>query len=61
MNQEKLDEELNSRLFTKKICLKGNALGDDFGTSIIASDAEFVDTNLQKEAEKLTADLEGLL
>ncbi len=61
MNQEKLDEEFNNRLFTKKICIKGNALGDDFGTSIIASYVEFIDTNLQKEAEKLAFDLEGLL
>lgn len=61
INQEKLSEEFNSRLFTKKICIKGNALGDDFGTSIIASDVEFIETNLQKEAEKLASDLEGLL
>ncbi len=61
MNKEKLDEELNKRLFTKKICLRGNALSDDFGTSIIASDAEFVESNVQKETEKLASDLEGLL
>jgi replication factor A1 len=61
MNKEKLYDELNSRLFTKKICLKGNALADDFGTNIIANDVEFIDINIQKEAEKLASDMEGLL
>lgn len=61
ISREKIDEELNRRLFTKKICLKGNALSDNFGTNIIASDVEFIETNVQKEAEKLVSDLEGLL
>ena len=61
MTQEELDEELNSRLLIKKICLKGNALGDTFGTNIIASAVDFIESDLQKEAEKLASDLEGLL
>lgn len=61
MKKEKLEEELNNKLFTKKICLKGNALGDDFGTSIIANNAEFIDINVQKESEKLASEMEELL
>jgi replication factor A1 len=61
MTDEKHDEELNSRLFAKILCVKGNALADDFGTNIIVNDAEFVEFDLQKESEKLASSLEDLL
>jgi replication factor A1 len=61
MKEDELEKELQSRLFAKKISLKGNALGDDFGTSIIVRDAEFIDVNVSKEAEKLVNELEELL
>ena len=61
MKEEEMQEEIMNKLFTKKISLKGNALGDDFGTSIIVSDAEFVDVNVAEEAEKIVNELEDLL
>jgi len=61
MKPEELSEEIHSRLFAKKVFLRGNALGDDFGTSIITSDAGFIEVNVAEEAEKLTSELEGLL
>jgi hypothetical protein len=61
MKPEELSEEIHSRLFAKKVFLRGNALGDDFGTSVIANDAGFIEVNIAEEAEKLTSELEGLL
>ena len=61
MKLEKLDEKILDCLFAKKVFLKGNALGDDFGTSIIASDAGFIEVNVEEETEKLSAELEEIL
>ena len=63
---KKMDEsdwlnEINKMLFAQKINLRGNALGDEFGTSLIAQDVKLVDIDLNKEAEKLSRELEGLL
>ena len=62
---KKIDEntfigELNNILFARKIMVQGNALSDEFGTNIIAKDAEFVDFDITKEAEKLSSELEEL-
>ena len=61
MKEDELQEEIEKKLFAKKVSLRGNALGDDFGTSIIASDIDFVEVNISKEAEKLVNSLEDLL
>jgi len=58
-NNELLDE-IKTKLFTKKIVLKGNALGDNFGTSVIARDAEIVDVDVKKESERILKELEEL-
>ena len=63
---EKIDEntfidELNNTLFTRKIIVQGNALSDEFGTNVIAKDADFVDFDISKEAEKLSSEVEELL
>ena len=42
------------------IALAGNALGDQYGTSIIAKDVRFADIDITKESEKLIQDLEEL-
>ena len=61
MGEEKLNEEMNKLLFAKKISMHGNALGDEFGTTVIAKDAEIIDVNVAEEAEKLSEELEDLL
>jgi len=61
MSEEEVLDEMKNKLFAKNIRLKGNALSDEFGTSIVAKDAEFVDFDIAKEAEKLTSELGDLL
>ena len=61
MEQEDLMQEIHSKLFAKKVVLKGNALGDEYGTSIVSRDAKIIDVNLSQEAEKLSNEMEELL
>lgn len=60
MEENELLEEINKKLFTKIISVQGNALGDDFGTSIIVKDAKLIDIDITEEAEKLLKELEEL-
>ncbi len=61
MKEDEMQEKLQKMLFAKKIMLKGNALGDEFGTNIIVNDAGFVDTDVSDEAEKIIDSLEDIL
>ena len=61
MKDDDLLDEINKALFAQKISIKGNALGDEFGTNLIARDAKLVDFDVAKEAEKLSYELEDLL
>ena len=60
-NEDDLENMINKTLFTQTISVRGNALGDDFGTSIIAKEAKLVNIDVQDEAEKLSHELEDLL
>jgi hypothetical protein len=40
--------------------MKGNALGDSFGTTFIPKEIELLDVNIEGEAEKLSETLEEL-
>ena len=60
MSEDTLIEDINKKLFAHKISLTGNALGDEFGTSLIAKDAELVNINVSEEAERLSQELEEL-
>ena len=51
-------EEMTNILFGHRISLQGNALGDQFGVTIIARDASRVDFNVAAEAERLAQELE---
>jgi hypothetical protein len=42
------------------LVLQGNALGDEFGTTIIARDAKIVDIDVEAESRKLFEELEEL-
>jgi replication factor A1 len=56
-----LVEEMNTLLFGHRINLQGNALGDQFGVTVIARDAKRADFNIAAEAERLSQELEELL
>jgi len=56
-----LIEEMNRLLFGHRISVQGNALGDQFGVTVIARDAKQADFNVAAEAERLSQDLEELL
>lgn len=55
---EGMIEEMNNILFGHRISLQGNALGDQFGVTIIARDAKKADFNVAAEAERLSQELE---
>jgi len=61
MSEDALVEKINKTLFARKISIQGNALGDEFGTSLIAKDVRFVDLDMEEEAEKLSQEVEELL
>jgi replication factor A1 len=55
-----LVDEMNTKLFGHRLRLQGNALGDEFGVTLIAKTADFVDFNIEQEAERITQELEDL-
>jgi replication factor A1 len=58
---EGLVEEMNTVLFGHRICVRGNALGDQFGVTMIARDASRADFDVAAQAEQLSRELEELL
>jgi replication factor A1 len=60
MDENVLYEKMEKLLFAHRINLKGNALGDSFGTTIIAKNIEFTDINLKEESAKISQELERL-
>jgi len=58
---EDLVDEINRKLFAHRLLLKGNALGDEFGTTLIAKDAELIEVDVKKESENLSSEIEGML
>jgi replication factor A1 len=61
MSEDELLKDMNKTIFAQKIILRGNALGDDFGTNIIAKEAKLVDFDIKDDAEKLFKEIEELL
>ena len=53
-------EEINNTLFAHRINLRGNALGDEFGITIIVKDVKLADIDVEAETEKLSQELEEL-
>ncbi|HER45697.1 MAG TPA: hypothetical protein ENO12_02665 [Thermoplasmatales archaeon] len=56
-----LVEEMNTLLFGHRISVQGNALGDQFGVTVIARDAKRSDFDVAIEAERLSQELEEFL
>ncbi len=57
---ESLVEDMNTLLFAHRVSLRGNALGDEFGITIITKDAKLADVNVEAESEKISKELEGM-
>ena len=57
---ESLVEDMNNLLFAHRVSLRGNALGDEFGITIITKDAKLADINVEAESEKISKELEEL-
>jgi replication factor A1 len=55
-----LPSDINKTFFARRIKLRGNALGDDFGTTVIAKEASFVDIDVKGEVMRLSEGLEDL-
>ena len=53
-------QEINNMLFAHRINLQGNALGDQFGTTIIVRNVQLADIDIEKESERLSQGLEEL-
>lgn len=53
-------ELLQKNLLTKLISLRGNAIGDEYGTTLIAREAEIVKQNLKEEVANLLQRVEEL-
>ncbi|MDH7517886.1 MAG: OB-fold nucleic acid binding domain-containing protein [Candidatus Thermoplasmatota archaeon] len=51
---------INKTFFARRLRVDGNALGDSFGTTVIAKNAELVDVDIKEEAERLSHSLEEL-
>jgi len=58
--EESIVEEMNTILFSHRISLRGNALGDAFGITIIAKDAKLADIDVEVESERISKELEEL-
>jgi replication factor A1 len=59
--ENELLDNFNKKLFAHKLKIRGNALGDEFGTSMIAKNAEIVNEDLKEKAKELSQSLEDLL
>jgi replication factor A1 len=60
MDEDSMIEDINKKLFSHRISLQGNALADEFGTTLIARNANLVDYDIKVEADKLSQELEEL-
>lgn len=57
---DKLIEEITNKIFAQRMKIKGNALTDNFGTTLIAKDADIINIDIKKESQRIYQDLEEL-
>jgi replication factor A1 len=60
MNEDETIKDITKKIFSQRIQVIGNALTDDFGTTIIAKDAEKIIIDIKEISEKILQDLEDL-
>lgn len=56
-----VEKEIEDMFVNKPLRLKGNALTDDFGTSFIAREADFVTVDVKEEASQLLEEMEDMI
>ena len=61
LDSKDLDDIIQKKIFSKKILLMGNALGDEFGTTIIPKEIDIIDIDVEGESSKILDELEDLL
>lgn len=59
-DESTLVDEIATMLVARRIRVSGNALGDEFGTTIIVKDLKLIDVNIEDEASRLHQELEAL-
>ena len=59
--EDRIIDDINNLLFGHKINLRGNALGDQFGITIIAKDVKITDMEVEEESENILKELEELV
>jgi len=57
MSTDTIAEELTDKLLTRNMEVNGYTLKDDYGITLIASDAEFLKKNAKEEAEKMLEEI----
>ena len=57
--EEELLDIIKKKLITKRLRLRGNAFGDEFGTTLIIKDADVVEVDIPNEAQQLLQMVEG--
>ena len=60
-DKQEMLKEMNEKLFAHRILLQGNALGDQFGTTVISREAQIADIDVTKETNALAQELEESL
>ncbi len=60
MSREETMEDIWNKLFTKQLCLRGNALLDSFGVTFIPREVSIVERNLSEETKIIQQELEAL-
>jgi len=60
MDQDNIINDITKKLFAQRILVNGNALSDDYGTTLIAKDAEIINIDIKQKSEKILQDLEEL-
>jgi replication factor A1 len=60
MNQDEVIKEIIKKLFSQRVLMNGNTLSDEFGTTLIAKDADIINIDIKQKSEKLLQELEEL-
>lgn len=59
-SQDTMINEIIKKLFAQRVILKGNALSDDFGTTLIAKDADIINIDIKQKSETILQELEEI-
>ena len=60
ISQEDAINDITKKLFAQRVLVSGNALSDDYGTTLIAKDIDIIKIDIKQKSEKILQDLEEL-